>query len=255
LGELRPDEVHRWHAHVSTCSVCSERFARDRDLLATIARPPVDLSPAASFVARVGDALGQETDARRASPRAAVARWPRWAAAAAIIAVGLGLMTQLGGGHREPTWASRGGRRAPADVGAAFLVTGEHGVESIGARSLGPRDALAVRYWNRTGTTRYLMAFGIDAAGEVHWLYPPYESSALDPASVPINPGPPQLLSEVVAPDGPAPGPFRLVTLITNEPLHVKGVETVIRSGKVAVDIAFRDAVVSEQLTLWEVLP
>jgi hypothetical protein len=255
LGELRPDEVDRLDAHVPTCSVCSERVARDRDLLATIARPPVDLSPSASFVARVGEALEQETHARRAGARAVVARWPHWAAAAAIVAVSLGLMTQLGGEHREPTWASRGGRQSTSELGAAFLVTGEHGPELLGARSLGPSDALAVRYWNRSGKTRYLMAFGIDAAGEVHWLYPPYESSASDPASVPINPGPPQLLREVVAPDGPAPGPFRLVTLITNEPLHVKGVETVIRSGKVALDIAFRDAVVSEQLTLWEVLP
>jgi hypothetical protein len=255
LGQLRPDEVHRLHAHVPTCSVCSERLARDRDLLTTIARPPVDLSPSASFVARVGEALEQETDARRAGARAAVARWPRWAAAAAIVAVSLGLMTQLGGEHRGPTWASRGGRRATPEVGAAFLVTGEHGLELLGARSLGPRDALAVRYWNRGGKTLYLMAFGIDAAGEVHWLYPPYESLASDPASVPIDPGPPQLLGEVVAPDGPAPGPFRLVTLITNEPLHVKGVETVIRNGKVAMGTAFRDAVFSEQMTLWEGLP
>jgi hypothetical protein len=43
--------------------------------------------------------------------------------------------------------------------------------------------------------------------------------------------------------------------VISNAPLHVKKVESVLRDGKDALRTAFHDAIIGEQWTRWEVLP
>jgi len=70
------------------------------------------------------------------------------------------------------------------------------------------------------------MAFGLDAAGAVHWFYPAYLKASADPEAVPIPAGTRhRTLSEVVEPVRVAPGPFRVVTLLFKNAPRVKQIE------------------------------
>jgi len=86
-------------------------------------------------------------------------------------------------------------------------------------------DGFAVRYWKTTMEPTYLMAFAIDAAGEVHWIYPAHLDPLLDPHAVPLAASEDRLLGEVFEPESPAQGPLRVVAIVTSEPLTINAVE------------------------------
>lgn len=187
-------------------------------------------------------------------------RGPRLAplvlAAAAVVLVAVPL-ARRGGPRRvgrggddtppaSPTWQARGGR-APGGLarrsGAEILIV--RGSVLLGSApapiardastpgalpppdTLRADDGLAVRVTNlEAGAPVYLLAFAVDAAGATHWLYPAYLDAATDPAAVVVEPGARQkLLGEVTALTDVAPGPVRLVTVLSFEARRVKDVE------------------------------
>ncbi|WNG25177.1 hypothetical protein F0U62_14960 [Cystobacter fuscus] len=92
-----------------------------------------------------------------------------------------------------------------------------------------PRDTPLLGVYRNTDTTGavYLLAFVVDAGNTVHWLYPGYIEAGQDPASILLPPGPGDTpLPETVVLDAPAPGPARLLTVFSREPLHVSDIES-----------------------------
>jgi len=87
--------------------------------------------------------------------------------------------------------------------------------------------ALVASYHNVNSTPAYLMVFGRDVRGELHWVYPGFEDAKKDPESVRLLPLQTRqaLPDSVVLDDLPA-GPFELVSLITREPLRVSKIES-----------------------------
>jgi hypothetical protein len=81
-------------------------------------------------------------------------------------------------------------------------------------------------YSNIDTAAAHLLAFGIDARGEVHWLYPAFDDSRADPQAVRLEPLHVQqaLPDSVVLEDVPV-GPLRIVSIISRGPLHVSSVE------------------------------
>jgi hypothetical protein len=77
---------------------------------------------------------------------------------------------------------------------------------------------------------------GFDAAGELHWIYPAFLDPASEPPAFPLAVGEDRLLGEVFEPESPAPGPLRVVAIITSEPLTIHVVEE--RLGKVSRETA-----------------
>jgi hypothetical protein len=87
----------------------------------------------------------------------------------------------------------------------------------------------------------WLLSFAIDAAGDIHWLYPGYVSSSDDPGAVPMMP-------DSVVLDRPAVGELRVIVVISPTPLRVSAIEQ-LRSPELAVaslQRRFPDAAISE---------
>jgi hypothetical protein len=248
LGDLSVNDSDALDAHLPGCPACRARAG-------AVARMLADLKAAAralpddggAFRRRVRAALAEAAAAPPAPagadagrPAAAPARRPgplpghRWpllalVASVALVPALLAVQQRPGGGARPlpGSFGARGdGAARAAATGAEVLLVRDGRPLPVGGQTLRPADALAVRVGNRGARPLYLMAFGVDAAGEVHWLYPPYRDPASDPRALRIEAGaPPRLLDELVAPDGAAAGPLQLYTLLLPAPLTVRAVE------------------------------
>jgi hypothetical protein len=235
LGELTVNRSAAVRAHIDSCEACARQRVSLRQVLGDLRDAGDAGRDAEAFVA------GVEAAARRVgAPRPAGGMRPRarWAglgvavvaaAAAAVALVPAGL--RLGARRPEAgdgvpgTVTARGGAAA-ARLGAEVLLVRDGRLGPVAGQAVGRSDALAVRVTNLSGRTVHLMAFGRDAAGDVHWLYPGYRDERANPSSVAIASGvQDRLLDEVVQPDAPAAGPLRLVTLVSEQPLTVKEVE------------------------------
>jgi hypothetical protein len=73
----------------------------------------------------------------------------------------------------------------------------------------------------------YLLVFCVDAAGEIHWLYPAYTERNSDPEAIklPFSPAETALPDSVVL-ENPALGKMRVFSIITPHPLHVSAIES-----------------------------
>jgi hypothetical protein len=83
----------------------------------------------------------------------------------------------------------------------------------VGVRNLGQGPA-------------YALLFAIDSRQVVHWIAPEFKEPGSDPEALHIVPlRDERLLSTQVVFDDLAPGPLRIVTLVSSEPSHVSQVE------------------------------
>lgn len=87
-------------------------------------------------------------------------------------------------------------------------------------------DGLLFSYTNLGGEPfDYLMIFGVDARGEVHWFHPAYEREGTNPASIPIEKSQSNVpLPELIRHDFP-PGPLAIHALFTTWPVRALDVE------------------------------
>jgi hypothetical protein len=71
----------------------------------------------------------------------------------------------------------------------------------------------------------YLMVFAVDAAAQIHWYYPGYETAGTNPSSIAIeHDGRGRSLPDAIEHDLPT-GPLVFYAVFTHAPLHVLDVE------------------------------
>jgi anti-sigma factor RsiW len=223
-GELTENGAAALRAHVAGCATCAGALEDQRSLVARIAAPVpgVPSQPALAALMRRLDTA--EARARRPSSlrRCFVALGAAAAAAATVL-----LLVAPG---------RSGERGASAPRGAAVEWTRKLGVELWalegtprrldGGASIGPGTALVASYSNVDGAPAYLLAFAFDARGEVHWLYPAFVDRRTDPEAIRLEPAiVNRALADSVILEDVAPGPLRVVTVVSREPLRVSSVE------------------------------
>jgi len=227
-ADLPPEQLQRIEKHLELCSRCARRVIDLTTLVADVAAPlpvaePLDVT---AHVSSVMNRLSAPSVAPRAS------RFLAWAGGLTAAAVLL-LFFEL--------------RRPGAAEGEAQLTARGHAADETLARNVGVRlyaqhdeleplesGALITRETRLTAGLRnvghapaQLLLFAIDARNTVHWIAPAYESAGSDPPAVSVVPGPGErLLPSAVAFDDLAPGPLRVMTVISREPLHVADVES-----------------------------
>ncbi|NMO15696.1 hypothetical protein HPC49_02395 [Pyxidicoccus fallax] len=230
--QLPEEMAQSLRAHASGCSRCQAELRDTESLAARIAAP---LEPAASTdeaVARVMLRVRPGPAERRAQ-----ARWSRpWAggAVAAALAAGIAVLVLRPMPVRPPgeeTATARGSAAVASlgrGVGITFHTAGT-GTTPLTSGAVVPAESgFGVRYRNvDTRGPVYLLAFAQDARGEVHWLYPAHLSEDANEPSVRLEAASePRVLEEVVVLEEPAPGPLRLVSVVTRAPLGVKDIES-----------------------------
>jgi hypothetical protein len=86
--------------------------------------------------------------------------------------------------------------------------------------------ALTAGLRNVAASPVYLLLFAVDSRQAVHWVAPEFTVAGENPLAVSIAPSlEERLLPGAVAFDDLAPGPLRIVTLISKEPMHVAEIE------------------------------
>jgi hypothetical protein len=230
LEELPLADMHRLEHHAGGCERCRTSRRRVRELLDDLAAPELGGASSEAFVADVLARCAREP--QFAEPRREQIRWP-WLPAALGLAALLAISWFTTRPSQRPeTWAARGTTSSGPDVYAQVLAVRGDTYQPVDGVTLRPGDGLAVRYWNTTSDTKYLLAFAIDATGTMHWIYPKYVDPSSDPESIAIAPtiaG--RLLEEVVEPDTPADGVMQITVLITRRPLAVKMLEERVSAG------------------------
>jgi predicted anti-sigma-YlaC factor YlaD len=228
LPEHRAGELR---AHAASCAACRDRLAQLARLVADL-RAPIEwpAAPGPREVARVM----RRIDASVPAPRRV---WPRFAVAAAAIAAAItalavwpardpGGFTARGGG--APLTADHVTAEAiDREVGTALYALGAHPEPlAAGARVL-PSTAFVLGYRNLAhGVPRFVLAFAVDAAHEVHWLYPGFTAAGGDPAALPLPAsGATRLMADSVVLEGVAAGALHVIVVVSAEPLRVSAIE------------------------------
>ena len=252
-GALLVSDADALDRHVSTCAECNAERSVLRKTLADLKSGNGAAEP---FVARVLTSIRAESISPRAGHRAFALR--PWLLAAACLALVAGL-TQHAPKMRG-TFQARGGSAEtlpPAHAGVILFRGGR--LQPIPRAGLTTHDAFAVTITNKTSDTHYLLAFGVDARGEVHWLYPEYRVGAPSPAAVAVPPGTPDnhMLEQFVAPEAVASGPFRVVTVMAKQTMDVRDIEARLARQKhdEPVSSLFPSASVREWRSHWSTTP
>jgi hypothetical protein len=251
LREHRADEVR---AHVAGCATCRDRTAALTRLVADL-RAPIAWPggpPGPREVARVIARL----DAPVAPPHRA---WPRLALAGAAIAGAVAIAA---------AWPERGGEFTPRggaapltaghvtaeaidrEVGTTLFALGVHAEPLAAGARVSPATAFVLGYRNLSrAVPLFVLAFAVDASGEIHWLYPGFTAAGDDPAALPLATSEAtRLLPDSVVLDGVAPGPLRVIVVVGAERLRVSAIER-LRGAELAATALqrrFASTVVSE---------
>lgn len=223
-ADLPPESLKRIEEHLELCSQCTKKtLALTRlveDVAAPVSGPPLDV------VAHVASVMGRLDQPVQRGVRRSL--WV-WASGLSLAAAALLAFTELRHDHRAEGLVARGG------PGSAALS------RNIGVQLYAEQQALAAlpnggKISRRTGLTAglrnlgtepaYLLLFAIDSAQEVHWIAPEYTSLGSSPEAVSIQPSlDERLLPSSAVFDDLAPGPLRVVALISPTPLHVAQIE------------------------------
>ncbi|HVZ34957.1 MAG TPA: hypothetical protein VG963_21165 [Polyangiaceae bacterium] len=254
LGELSVNQASELERHRTVCSRCRALWRAHEQLLADLrAAPPLSRAQdefVAQVLARCEESPPQRADPALGAPAQEAPARPmmgpdrlssttrRWAWSLALAAA-LGLCVVAPWRAHEP----------PGDAGARIAARGAQGRATsaprtqrtpsaelwfvrdgvfaplVGAR-LRAGDGLAVRCSNPDGEPVRLAVFALDAQSEVHWIYPAYVDPDSNPESISIAPRVlDRMLGEVVEPDAPAVGPFRVFAVFSRAPIAVRTVE------------------------------
>jgi hypothetical protein len=225
-GEVTENRALQIRDHLGGCSACREELDRQRQLLADIRAPRLDISTStlvSRIVERTGDA--QVRAKSRYAPRAA-------AAAAAVACLGLVFLLvtrQRGVGEDDAAFRARGGPGGGLSRYIGLTLSREdRGMQRLepGAR-VAPDAAYVMTYRNLYGSGPvYLLCFAVDSAQVVHWLYPAYLDAQQDPPALELAPAHDDtLLPESVMLARPAAGPLRFISIVSTKRQHVSSIE------------------------------
>ncbi|MFZ5897019.1 MAG: anti-sigma factor family protein [Myxococcota bacterium] len=193
-----------------------------KNLLAT---PAVDLE-SIDLASRVRAAVRHPAGGRKAARRQ---RWsPLWLGGLAACVGGVLFIVARPNDDAEfrskanATISSEGNRWAGIQV---YRVSDGGAPERLSAR-MAPHDGLLFAYTNLGKQPfNYLMIFAVDAANQVRWFYPAYETVGTNPKSIAIERGRANVaLGDLVQHDL-ADGALTLYALFTKEPASVLEIE------------------------------
>jgi hypothetical protein len=221
--DLSPEQLERLDDHVRSCSACAKEVAALRTLAGDIAvpaaGPPLDV---AAHVAGVMSRLDTPLTAQRPSRHRLFA-----GVLAAALAAAAAFALRKADDSSE--LAARGALGTPSlarEVGVELYAQGRALTALPSGSRLGARTAFTAGLRNSGTATVHLLLFAIDAQSTVHWIAPGYTTAGEDPTSYPIAPS----LVERPLPtaatfDDLAPGPLRVVAIVTREARRVSEIE------------------------------
>ncbi|HET9551522.1 MAG TPA: hypothetical protein VFP50_01005 [Anaeromyxobacteraceae bacterium] len=227
VGQLTEHRAAEVRAHLTDCPSCQAEQRAQLTLVDYLAAP-IEEFPSADLQTRLEARIDQ--DATSGSDRR-TRRSGRWALAASGVAalaaaVALVAVPALRAARQE-VFLARGATTAWADrIGVELHLVTDPPRRLDPGTVLSPSAGLMGSYRNLGAAPAYLLAFAIDARGEVHWLYPAYTTPGTDPESVRLQgqtAG--AAFADSVELERPAAGPLRCVFVVTQAPLHVSAVE------------------------------
>jgi hypothetical protein len=226
-GEATENDAASLRGHIAACTRCAAAFAAEQRLREDVAAPVAGI-PTARLVLGVMEQLVE--------PRSTPVPWrlPLLAGGMMLTAAATVLLVLLPDGGAPRSERDGGSFQARGGAGDAFARRTGVTLHDAGppSRELKPRDEVdadtryVASYRNLAeAAPAYLLAFAIDRAGTVHWLYPAYLSADVDPPSLALRPGSGAVLPDGVVLDRPAPGQLRLVTILSPRPHRVSDIE------------------------------
>lgn len=227
-GEVTANRASAMDDHVVSCAACRDTVRELEQLVGDIAHPVAHDAGAA--VDRVMAAIDSGAEV---APIRRPARWlypvaGALAAAAVLIVFATVRSGGAGSGADEGTFQARGGGDVSDPLRRTVGITVRvDGADLADGARVSPDARYTAGYRNlfEDGPV-YAMVFAIDAAGDVHWLYPAYVDPATDPAGIRLD----RATVETAFDDGaildrPAPGAMRVVTLFATAAAHVSEIE------------------------------
>lgn len=224
LAVARAKEIE---AELATSTDLAAALEEDRALIDSLRSPDPS-------VANIDLVAGVRRRIEEEAPRSVAARARRWLVPLAL-AAGLALVYVP---RADDGFTAKGLSGGDKWAGVkAYVIESDAAPRPLGD-TLARDDSVVFTYTNLGDDPyAYLMIFGVDEAGEVHWYYPAYTDAATDPAAVRIR-------SE--SGDAPLPdriahdlsgGRFVINAVFLREPLTVKAVEAALARGE-----SFEDA-------------
>lgn len=180
-GDLGPAATRTMFDDLWTCEACRTRYERHLLLEQTVARTN---APGAD---RLWQSIVATSDAAPERARKNVHPARRRALLALSLAVvGVLLVPPL---SKEFTASPPVPRGAPgaAMAPSLHLYRTQQGRSEPVRGALRSDDGVLVAYSNPSSNLGYLMVFGVDRRGGVHWYYPAYDRPGEDPAAVEIR--------------------------------------------------------------------
>lgn len=248
-GGVPPNRASELEAHVVECASCRKLTEELRTFLGDLAASPsVDVdSHARRIMCRLDEPRPRVTRPSVVRLRTAVV------GLATVAAFAASLVLVVRSRHDDASeFTARGGGTVQTlrrDVGVAVHAGADARVRLEDGTVIAPDALLAASTTNIHPRPARLLLFAVDSRNDVHWLAPAYTDPSTDPESVTIERGDrPRVLPTQVVLDHPAEGLLRIVSMVTERPLHISDVER--RTGEAlavsALEQAFPDASVSE---------
>jgi hypothetical protein len=222
-ADLPPEQLARVEKHLEVCSACAKQVMTLSSLVEDLGAPLRTEPPG------VMDRL----DSHVAQPRWSA--WLSWGGglAAAAAALLLFMKFQAPLAPQKVAGSELVARGGPVEaslsrnVGVQLYSSRHAELTALGSGSrITPSAALTAGLRNLATERAYLLLFALDSRKAVHWIAPEYTSQGSNPEASPIAPATTErLLPSVAVFDDLAPGPLRVIAVISSDPLHVSDVE------------------------------
>jgi len=223
-GEATENDAAALRAHVNTCPSCAAELAALGALRERLHAPVVNVD-----VERVARAVEREIRAPAQRRRSV---WFGMAAAfAACAALAIGVFSPTGD-HEAAEFAARGGSTtsgARRDVALSLFESRGDRLLPVSSGITLPSDAVfALSYATKSARSVHRgVVIAVDAAREVHWLYPAFTDPSHVPEPFELSPGRAETaMPSVVRLQSPAAGPLVVIALLDPaEPTIVQRIE------------------------------
>lgn len=227
-ADLSPEQLERVERHLEVCSSCARQVVALSRLIEDIAAP---LAPADQDLSEhVAAVMKRLDEPAKAQPARALTWGAVTVAVLAAAAVLLFVRGRSGDDLERGQFAARGGLSEPAlsrDVGVQlYTQTPELRALTAGSK-IQAQSSLTAGLRNTGRTPVYLLLFAVDAHNDVHWIAPEFTVPGSNPRAVSLAPqAEERLLPTAAVFDDLAPGPLRVIALLSAEPSAVADVES-----------------------------
>lgn len=221
-GDTSENRAQALRTHIDACPHCARELAVQRRFLEDLAAPPEGNQT--ELVARVLARLAPKPPRRWRVPM--LASFGLVGAAALLVVVTIRPDRDR---DAESSFVARGGTGdgLAREVGVVLHRVGPAAVALTPGERVGVDTRYLASYRNLGAhAPAHMLAFAVDSANTVHWLYPAYLDAATDPASLALAPvRHDTALADTVVLDNPVPGPLRLVTIVSAQPRRVSTID------------------------------